>query len=256
MTHPEELLSGYVDGTLEHAERAVVDAHLGGCERCRDEIELARGARMALVALEDARVPYGLADRVLAEAGRRFERRKVVVWERLQWAAGLAAAAALVLVVVLNVGGERESPVEGASTGASGALAGAPETAEDATAASSLPPFLGLEEQQSVGYDDEGVESIARDTVRVIAGELAPAQDTALFAAPDEALACIARSGGPVTDPNSTLVRLILAEYEGTPAYFAVFAEGPGAEQPASTIVVWVAAEGDCRLLSAASLGF
>jgi hypothetical protein len=49
---------------------------------------------------------------------------------------------------------------------------------------------------------------------------------------------------------------MILAEYEGTPAYFAVFAEGPGAEQPASTIVVWIASEGDCRLLSAASLRF
>jgi len=255
MTHPEELLAGYVDGTLEHEEHAVVDAHLSGCDRCRDEIELARGARAALVALEDAPVPYGLTDPVLAEAGRRFERRKVVVWERLQWAAGLAAAAALVLVVVLNVGGEQDQDVERASTGATGAV-GAPEAAEGATLASGLPPFQGLEEQEGVGYDDQGVESIARDTVRVIAGETAPAQNSALFAAPDEGLACIARSGGPVNDPNTTLVRMIRAEYEGTPAYFAVFAEGPGAEQPASTIVVWIAAEGDCRLLSAASLRF
>src|SRR3970282_1442342 len=126
MTHPEEHLAGYVDGTLEHAERAVVDAHLGGCERCRDEIELARGARTALVALQDSPVPYGLTDPVLAEGGRRFERRKVVAWERLQWAAGLAAAAALVLVVVLNVGGEQETSVERAATGATGAAAGAP----------------------------------------------------------------------------------------------------------------------------------
>jgi Putative zinc-finger len=255
MTHPEEHLAGYVDGTLEHEERAVVDAHLGGCERCRDEIELARSARTGLVALEDVPVPYGLTDRVLAEAGRRFERRKVVVWERLQWAAGLAAAAALVLVVVLNVGGERDRDVERASTGAT-AAAGAPEAAQDTALSGELPPFQGLEEQRGVGYDDAGVESIARDTVQVIAGEAAPGQASTLFAAPDEALACIARSDGPVNDPETTLVRLIQAEYEGTPAYIAVFAEGPGAGQPASTIVIWVASEGDCRLLSAASLRF
>ena len=36
MTHPEELLAGYVDGTLTDPERAVVDAHLPTCERCRE----------------------------------------------------------------------------------------------------------------------------------------------------------------------------------------------------------------------------
>lgn len=254
MTHPEELLAGYVDGTLEHEERAFIDAHLGGCALCRDEIELAQGARTALVALQDAPVPYGLTDRVLAEAGRRFERRKIVVWERLQWAGGLAAAAALVLVVVLNLGSEQDQDGVRASTGATETAAVAPGTGEDATAPS-LPPFQGLEEQQGVEYDDEGVKSIAQDTVRSIAGETAVSSDPA-FSSADLGLACIARSGGPVNGPNTTLVRLIQAEYLGTPAYFAVFAEGPGAEQPASTIVVWIASEGDCRLLSAASLRF
>jgi len=256
MTHPEELLAGYVDGTLEHQERAVVDAHLGACTRCRHEIELARGARTALAALEDAPVPYGLTDRVVAEAGRRFERRKVVVWERLQWAAGLAAAAALVLVVVLNVGGEPDRDLGAAATGATAAIE-APEAGQDTAPSADLPPFQGLEEQQGVGYDDAGVRTLAQDTVDAIAsgGETAPVMES-MFRAADEGLACIARSGGPVDDANSTLVRMILAEYEGTPAYFAVFAEGPGAGQPASTIVVWIAAEGDCRLLSAASLRF
>jgi predicted anti-sigma-YlaC factor YlaD len=256
MTHPEELLAGYVDGTLEPPERAVVDAHLAGCERCRDEVELASGARMALAALQDAPVPYGLSDRVVAEAGRSFERRseRKVVWERLQWAGGLAAAAAIVLVVVLNVGGEQREPTaERAATGATSALGAA--DAEDATAESGLPAFQGLEDQADVDYDETGVKALARDTARAIAAEEA-APAAALFASPDEALACVTDSGGPVDDPNTTLVRLVRAEYEGTPAYLAVFAEGPGAQQPASTIVVWIAAEDGCRLIHAASLRF
>lgn len=253
MTHPEELLAGYVDGTLEPPERAVVDAHVADCERCRDEVELAGGARMALAGLEDVPVPYGLTDRVVAEAGRSFERRserKKVVWERLQWAGGLAAAAALVLVVVLNVGGEQREPTaERASTGATSAVSAG---AEDATAQSGLPPFQGLEDQPGVDYDQPGVETLARDTARAIRAEAAP--PAALFASADEALTCITQSGGPVDDPNTTLVRLVRAEYEGTPAYLAVFAEGPGAQQPASRLVVWIAAEDDCSWLSAASL--
>jgi predicted anti-sigma-YlaC factor YlaD len=257
MTHPEELLAGYVDGTLEPPERAVLDAHLAGCERCRDEIELASGARMALAALEDAPVPYGLTDRVVAEAGRSFERRsdrKKVVWERLQWAGGLAAAAAIVLVVVLNLGNEeREPTAERASTGALEGTGAA--GAEDPTAPSGLPPFLGLEDQADVDYDESGVRSLAQDTARAISAEEVPAA-AALFASPDEALACVRQSGGPVDEPNTTLVRLVRAEYSGTPAYLAVFAEGPGAQQPASTIVVWIVAEEDCRILHFASLRF
>jgi hypothetical protein len=255
MTHPEELLAGYVDGTLEPTERAVVDAHLTGCERCRDEVGLASGARMALAGLEDAPVPYGFSDRVVAEAGRTFERRterKRVVWERLQWAGGLAAAAALVLVVVLNLGSDRsgEPAAERASTGATSAAGSV--GAEDATAEASGVPFQGLEDQSGVDYDDSGVESLARDTARALRADAAP--PAALFASPDEALECVATSGGPVDDPNATLVRLVQAEYEGTPAYFAAFAEGPGAGQPADRLAVWIVGVDDCRPLSFASL--
>ncbi len=188
----------------------------------------------------------------LPRRARSFERRKVV-WERFQWAAGLAAAAAVVLVVVLNVGSEQPEPIaERASTGATAALGGA--GAEDASAAQTgVPPFQGLEDQSGVDYDAAGVESFARDTARAIKAEASPPA-VALFDSPDEALACVATSGGPIDEPNTTLVRLVRAEYQGTPAYLAVFAEGPGAQQPATRLVVWIAAEDDCRWLSGASL--
>ena len=44
MTHPEELLAGYVDGTLSAKDRAAVDAHIAECPRCRRETTLAASA--------------------------------------------------------------------------------------------------------------------------------------------------------------------------------------------------------------------
>jgi hypothetical protein len=49
------------------------------------------------------------------------------------------------------------------------------------------------------------------------------------------------------------LVQLIEAEYLHTPAYIAVFLQGPGADQPADTVVVLVVATDDCRILTFAS---
>jgi hypothetical protein len=50
LTHPEELLAGYVDGTLSAQERAVVETHVSGCSKCSREIAMASSARSALEA--------------------------------------------------------------------------------------------------------------------------------------------------------------------------------------------------------------
>ena len=62
---------------------------------------------------------------------------------------------------------------------------------------------------------------------------------------------CVRQSG--IQGPQDVLIRLIEAEFEGTPAYIAVFSEGPGAGQPPDHIVVFVVAKDDCRILSTAS---
>jgi Putative zinc-finger len=107
MTHPEELLAEYVDGSLEQDERAVVETHLEGCERCRAEVAGARRARSALAALAEVELPEGFrpdrrAGRV-RPAGVRHERLR-----RTAVAAGAVAAsiAALVgLAVLIGHGG-------------------------------------------------------------------------------------------------------------------------------------------------------
>ena len=256
MSHPEDLLADYVDGTLDERKRAAVDAHLPGCAHCSVEVRQAGAARAALRELEDVPVPFGVTGPVLAEAGRRFERRPGVVWGRFQWAAGLAAAAALVVVVALNVGGEdarntaapeRTAAVAGGS-GAAGAEAATP----------GVIPFAGLERQTDVNYDEAGIHAVASEAAGAVlaakdAGGQAAFASTVADSKERTSLArdCVDQSG--VRGPNDMLIRLIEARFEGTPAFIGVFSEGPGAGQAPDHIVVFVVAKDDCRILSTAS---
>lgn len=263
MTHPEELLAGYVDGTLTQDERAVVDAHLPGCASCREEVELGREAVAALSALEEVPVPFGVTGPVLAEAGRRFERRNAV-WGRQQWAAGLATAAALVLVVALNLGGGDGGEEAAAPAERGGAAMDAQATGAAAAPDAALPD---LERQRTVTYTDLGIQALAenpRPPEALAAAEGAEAatgaagQESASLrlASRDErndALSCLRDSQAPLDDPRDTLVRLIEALYRDTPAYLAVFLESPGAGQPPDSAVVWVVSTRDCTFLTGAS---
>src|SRR5207245_2785662 len=71
MSHPDALLAEYDDGALAEGERAVVERHLDACERCREEVALARAARAALASVADAPAPGNLGNAAIAEARRR-----------------------------------------------------------------------------------------------------------------------------------------------------------------------------------------
>lgn len=269
MTHPDDLLADYVDGTLDERRRADVDAHLQGCARCREEVRLAGSARASLAGLEDVPVPFGVTGPVVIEAGKRFEQRGKT-WDRFRWAAGLAAAAALILVVALNLGrGDEQNAAQPAAAGAAGAT-GAAEAGSGAADASAAVPFLGVERQADVNYDAAGIQAVAKDASRAIASAekaqaLAGASSASTspsraalsaderFAMAPRPRQCIEQSGLPTDSPRDVLVRLIEAKFENQPAYVAVFAESPGAGQPADHIVVWVVSSSDCSILSTAS---
>jgi anti-sigma factor RsiW len=257
VSHPEDLLADYVDGTLDQRARAVVDAHLLGCARCSAEVRQAGAARAALSELEDVPVPFGVTGPVLAEAGRRFERRPGVVWGRFQWAAGLAAAAAVVVVVVLNVGGEDAR--NAAAPERTAAVAGGTGAAGAEVATPGVLPFAGLERQTDVNYDEAGIHAVASEAAGAVlaaedaGGTQAPFASTVPDSKQRTSLArdCLDQSG--VRSPNDVLIRLIEARFEGTPAFIGVFSEGPGAGQAPDHIVVFVVAKDDCRILSTAS---
>ncbi|MEP7032350.1 MAG: zf-HC2 domain-containing protein [Actinomycetota bacterium] len=249
MTHPEELLAGYVDGTLSPSERAVVDAHLPGCARCREEISLAGAVVSSLASIPEVPVPLGVTGTVLARARSQTTPRAGSRLVRVPWAIGFAAAAALVLLIAVNLphlgGGDQQrasSPFEGGA----------------ATAPSASPApqgFVGLE-RRNQDYNADSVQALAKSAASATKESASAADsgstESALAAAGDRALGCLKQSGAEFS-ASSTLVELIEAKFQGTPAYLGVFIQSPGADQPADHAVVWIVAKQDCSLLTAAS---
>lgn len=110
-SHPEqERLEALAAGDLSAAEAAVVESHLVGCERCRDEVEEWRALFGALGGLPGIEPAPGFADAVMARVDVRSpwaERLSAaVLWlvprTTAAWAL-LAAALALPALVYAGV---------------------------------------------------------------------------------------------------------------------------------------------------------
>ena len=100
-----ELTAGYALDALEPEERQAYEAHLEGCEQCRDELASFWQTTEALAVAASGPAPSGeLRERILAEA--REERRVVVPLEsrRRRAAPVLGAVAAVAAVVALALG--------------------------------------------------------------------------------------------------------------------------------------------------------
>jgi hypothetical protein len=99
-----DLLSAYVDGELDAAERARVDAHLPACSDCRATLDALRATVTELRALEDpipsAQDSWALRG-VVARA--RSDRSRTGRWTVA--AAGVAASVIAIVALVLNSGG-------------------------------------------------------------------------------------------------------------------------------------------------------
>lgn len=242
MNHPYDLLADLVDGTLDEGDLARARAHLDVCPACRGDVAHANAGRDAARSVPQVTAPPGLHERVVAAAGGRGRGtpgQAVPNWYR--WA-GVAAAAAMVVAIAIalpNVGGGGN---ERAATDSQGTMAAGAQ-AEDASSPDQV-------EIQDVNYDATELEQLAR------AGGADPAALVEANApettrADPAAARCVRRAfdGQPV----GQLTRLILARFEGRDAYVAVYLEGPGANEPADTAAVWVAAKDDCTILSFAS---
>lgn len=249
MSHPDAHLAEYVDGTLPAPRRAEVEAHVAGCARCREEIALATAGREALRAAADVPVPAGIADRAIAAAGAPADldaaraRRSPTRW--LGAAAAVAAVVALVAVAAPKLGSSPSS-VTAAGAGA--------EQATD----TSFEAATGVEVTQAdVRSDDlaglaatvggvKGPDAASGGSAAVV-----PALDAARMdaAALPKATACLTSA---FADNPGTLIRVVEAGYEGTPAYLGFYAVGPGAGLPATRIQLLVASVDGCRPLATA----
>lgn len=245
MTHPEELLAGYVDGTLSTEERASVDAHLSGCARCRGEEAAAARARTALAMLPDLPAPLGVASRALEEAGalRRAKRDSGNArWYRLVGATAAAAAAVVVLAVVLPSIGRTPSPGPTADR----RIEAASGSALDASGQAAGAPVLEI---QPVDYDQGSITALTASYQRSPSAstEFSTATRTGSPQKLSAALSCLAKA---TPGETGSLTRLIRARFEGTPAYVAVFLETPGAGEPPDSVAVWVISSQSCSILS------
>jgi hypothetical protein len=254
MTHPEEFLADYVDGTLSAQEQAAVQAHVAGCARCTREIGLATSARSALRSLEEVPAPADIGSRAIEEAGGAGAAASAggtPRWYRVGGVVGAVAAGLLIFTLVLPHVGQSDDSGDGdqRELSAAGSDAGAPKFGA-----------TGIEISHQ-NYDNTSLTALISSYARAAedsaggaaqapATQAAQALSTGSKAQTDKALACIVQSA---PDEKGDLIRLIRARFEGTPAYLAVFTDGPGANQPPDTVTVWVFATDDCAILSFSS---
>lgn len=104
--HPGAELSAYLDGELGTAESETLTAHLTSCATCRielQELDAARTAVRALPRLEPADLTLQL---------RREEREEATSAPFLRIVAGIAGAAAAVVIAVALIGSSDEPAVD------------------------------------------------------------------------------------------------------------------------------------------------
>jgi hypothetical protein len=254
MTHPDDLLAEYVDGTLGGEELRRVQRHLASCARCSSEVGLAGGARPALASLQEPSVPARVGGAAIEEAQRRAgdgavtgilsRRTAAPVWYR--WAAGAAVAAAL-LVVLLAI------PHLGSGPGGAQVAAPGESSANDRTKRADAVQI----ERRNFDADDVAALALSyRSSPQVPAARATSSAGGAVEDVPgsfsaelaSDATTCLSSA---VPNTGGELVRLIRARFEGTPAFIGVYLEGPGAGQPPDTVRVWVVSVKGCAILIA-----
>jgi predicted anti-sigma-YlaC factor YlaD len=258
MTHPDELLADYVDGTLGPDERAEVDVHLAGCERCRADLRSATRARSELRGVASVDAPPRLRERILSaaeeprpaarsssgtdawpplgslDAARRRRARPVVQW--------LAAAAAALIVAVLAFVAVPNLLSGGSADSTGSAAPAAPELG--GTAASGGGSNSGLVLQPDHNY---GAASIHQLAAAAAAGRAPVPTDTATTSEAQAAVACLTK--GAELKGTEQPVELIGAKFEGKPAYLGVY-RLPASGNTPERVVVWVVSKTECSVVS------
>jgi hypothetical protein len=267
MTHPEDLLAEYVDGTLGPDDRAGVDAHLSGCASCRAEVAAAQTAREAVASLPAVEPPAGL------ELAVRRQVRGTGRAANLAVRVGGTAAAAAIVGVLVWVGlsggpdraatdsaGQSEAPAAEPSddttmesdAAGDGGGADAPEALTAADRAASYPLVV----ESSTRYDPDSLAdraprlaAQARDAIE--AGFPPTARDfyssfelRDLSPRAGTAISCVTGTVAPEGSVSPFIIEL--ARFEEKEAYLAVFLQGPDADSPYDRITIVAVSRDGC----------
>jgi hypothetical protein len=237
--HPDEALAAFADGTATQDERAQVLAHLQGCAACSHDVEVARRAIDALATLPEPPSPTLDPESIVRRAGSVVEiepaaarRRGLARLGSGVVAGGLAAglvAAGLILVLatgVIKLGGGATTAAGGASTGG-----GAEVPAESRDFA------LG---RTSTDFSRDTIDRLAAEEANRAEDGAAPgsgpvpsASGGALLALRSKAESCT----GPQIADGESLVSVVLARFDGRPAFVAVTRSGPATQHVVRVIV-------------------
>jgi anti-sigma factor RsiW len=119
--HPTDLLQDAIDGRLDAAARAELDAHLASCEQCRRELDALRWTKtQAGLQGRSLDVPpdfYARVQSLLDQEDTQGTSQTIgaprAPYHRL-WVAGAAAAAVLIAFLWFSTGSVRTAPAEAA----------------------------------------------------------------------------------------------------------------------------------------------
>ena len=270
MKHPTSQLAGYVDDSLEPSERKRVEAHLGSCRACADEVEVAATGREALRSLVQEDVPVGVTSPVIQEAASRGAEPD-----------GPAAARSSASPLRSRYAGIYKVTAAAAAIAIVGALATSlfrSDTAQMSAGGSEQAPtdFMKVQDADPGRFDRDGNYTAAELTAYAerAAGAFGPAPEALAGSSSDETQVAEApaseRLGGapelgqqnslppgtqPIGDEKAFKGCLdtigaydhggrLISSFEGLyldkPAYFATLTEGPDANEPQDRLVVWV----------------
>jgi len=118
--------SDYLDGELHAQAKEALEAHLGRCATCRNELEAIRKAVALVESLPKLSAPPAILDRVrfcIAAKAKAKPKARPAILAGWRWVAVAAAAAAVVLAVLLTLpwtGGVSPTPVAIAPNGVPG----------------------------------------------------------------------------------------------------------------------------------------
>ena len=151
------LLDLYVDGELSPEEMSRVQAHLEQCPGCRVYVDDALAIRAAFPDVEDAEVPEGFAEGVMAriQAEAVSKKKKTTPWRKVL--PTLAACCALVILLRsvpgMFSGRKLEAPAMAAPAMAT------ESAAEEKAVAVAEEPAVMMDRQMAAGSDTAAVES-------------------------------------------------------------------------------------------------
>lgn len=269
MKHPGPQLTDYLDGTLTPDARAAVEAHLTSCATCREEVRLATAGRQLATALPDPAAPPGLADAAIEEARgiAAGGTTKVVPIDggnrprptTSRWLAVAGAAAVVVLIALAAPRiGQSGTSQEAAAPAAAAASAVPAATAVEVRHANVTFARLASAAQSLRSTADvagAGAGASPEVTDGAQSPVFAPVFDGSLEASPERlpaATQCLEQAFQQ--EATGTLTRVVQARYEGTPAYFGLYAVGPGAGLPPTQLRLLVASVQGCEILAQTTL--